>query len=329
MSAVQDTRIFARRTMEGRQYLVYRMTYQSGTGIARRQQEFQSATAVLDVAMILPLPTPPASLENAVRFVNLSGYEEFFADLDRGFPSPPTIREPYYPDVLRGSLGIESPLVVYDVGSYEASFVPTLGDFERLDGRFRLPKTIWNQLPQYRDYGFAVFKLKAGARTMQPMAFDFPLRSSFRLFFPTIHIHAGRVDPSARFDHTLYCQGLDGVKGWDVSFQLPPISQSPVPDLNKWVSPEIRRKNAFYERERFSETLRTERRDHFDLLRLGWEEDCIRLYDWFNLQRADPRNHLNARDFVAVERAAGIIDLALPVQRRRFLGDHPNQDVTF
>jgi hypothetical protein len=114
--------------------------------------------------------------------------------------------------VSAGSLGSLSagapPLRVVDVGYFDASFVPTIRDFERLDERFRLPHNVWDQLPGYRDYGFAVFKLKRGVQPQRvhPMAFSFPRRRTDLLFFPTVHVHDGTVHPEVRFDHELYCQ---------------------------------------------------------------------------------------------------------------------------
>ena len=52
-----------------------------------------------------------------------------------------------------------------------------MNDFSRLDERFRISDDAWKKLPQYRDYGFAVFKLKAGELTVHPMAFSFPRRN--------------------------------------------------------------------------------------------------------------------------------------------------------
>jgi hypothetical protein len=115
-----------------------------------------------------------------------------------------------------------TPLVVHDLGDFEASFVPCLDDFERLDRRFCIPRSVWDELPVYQDYGFAVFKLKASAgrglwgfgrgsqkaatRRVHPMAFEFPRRHPELLDFPTVHIHDRTVHPAAYFDHMLYCQ---------------------------------------------------------------------------------------------------------------------------
>ena len=184
VNSVNRTRIFARHAGEGRQHLVYSMAYD----------------APHDLSMILSLPTPPTAPEDAVTFIDLSGYPELFTDLQRCFP------------VTRGLAAqakVAPPaalLKVYEVGSFEASFAPTQADFARLDPRFRLADELWRSLPAYDDFGFAIFKLKPGAREMHPMAFTFPLRDPERLFFPTVHIHHDTVESIADFDHVLYWQ---------------------------------------------------------------------------------------------------------------------------
>jgi hypothetical protein len=90
-------------------------------------------------------------------------------------------------------------------------------DFSRLDEQFRLPVGTWDKLPQYGDYGFAVFKLKKGEHRIHPMAFLFPRANPKKLFFPTVHIHDGKVHDQAEFDHALYCQGVDTGMKWDES----------------------------------------------------------------------------------------------------------------
>lgn len=184
---VRNTRIFARMTGDAVQGLAYQM----------------AVGAPEDLAMILPLPVKPGTGEQGVTFLDLSEYPRFFDDLAAGFPSPAG-GEPF-----AGSNGLSrgaKPLVVQKVGSFEASFVPTVQDFARLDARFRLPEGVWDKLGQYSGHGFAVFKLRKGESKVHPMAFTFPTRHPDRLFFPTVHIHDGQVHPRARFDHTLYCQ---------------------------------------------------------------------------------------------------------------------------
>lgn len=200
---VRSTNIFARTSKGSRQYLVYSMQLKAGS----------------DLAMILPIPTPPAAPDHALKFINLEDYEDFFAELLLGFPPPPTQSAGRS---LSGSLPPPNKaLEVVQVGSFEASFVPTVKDFGRLDERFRLPADVWTALPQYKDWGFAVFKLKKGAQKVHPMAFEFPRAKADRLFFPTVHIHDGKVHDRARFDHVLYCQNTAGerVGMWEETHQ--------------------------------------------------------------------------------------------------------------
>jgi len=191
VKSVTATNIFARSATKGRQFLVYEMKLDASE----------------DLAMVLPLPVPPKSAEDAVRFVSLKDYADFFKDLAAGFPEPRT-RSRGSDEVAAGKAA--KPLAVVEVGEFEASFVPTVDDFARLDERFRLPASAWDALPAYKDYGFAVFKLKKGAKTIHPMAFEFPRRKPEQIFFPTVHIHDGTVQAKAKFDHSLFLQKAEG-----------------------------------------------------------------------------------------------------------------------
>jgi hypothetical protein len=193
VESVTATRIFARGFPAGaRQYVVYSMRLQ----------------AKENLAMILPLPVAPGGQEDAVQFISLKGYPDFFGAMESGFPLPASTSDSksvmMYPAARS--------LVVRDVGSFRASYVPSVADFARLDAQFRLPAATWEKLPQYKTYGFAVFQLKPGARTIHPMAFSFPRARARDLFFPTVHIHDGKVHPVAEFDHLLYCQRNPGEK---------------------------------------------------------------------------------------------------------------------
>jgi hypothetical protein len=205
---VGGTKIFARGLSDGRQLLVYTMNVELDQ----------------ELAMILPLPVPPCPDDDAVSFVDLQHDAGFFTELAEAFPPA------YAAQPAKRSFGpAEKPkLVVHDVGDYEASFVPTAGDFTRLDERFRLPTGFLGALPAYADYGFAVFRLKpqlglfgrTKKQSVHPMAFSFPRRESRSLFFPTVHVHDGSLPLEANFDHALYCQ-VDGVLeatlGWTAS----------------------------------------------------------------------------------------------------------------
>jgi hypothetical protein len=218
------TRIFARPMHGMKQALVYQM----------------ALAADAAVAMILPLPIAVGAAEDSVQFVSLEGYSNFFEDLQRCFPAPAAPQGM----LAFGGMPVSRAapkLVVHQVGKFVASFVPSPKDFSRLDERFRMPPGVLDKLPQYRDWGFAVFQLKdfAGERdgvlakikrafgsetkkrettqeTIHPMAFTFPRRDTSTVFFPTMHVHDGQVHDSARFDHTLYVQhdGDLSSQGW-------------------------------------------------------------------------------------------------------------------
>jgi hypothetical protein len=166
-----------------------------------------------DVAMILPLPVR-SHAEDAVTFIALDAYPEFFDDMEKGFPQ---FEHVVAATGIPAAGGLPPRLEVHEVGDFIASFVPSLSDFDRLDARFRLPTDTWDQLPQYRDWGFAAFQFRATipgptkpkekVQRIHPMAFLFPTRLDEALYFPTLHIHDGKVKEHAEFDHALYFQG--------------------------------------------------------------------------------------------------------------------------
>ena len=187
VKSVSDTKIFARMGAKRRQFLVYSM----------------KVDAAEPLAMGLPIPVVEGVKETDLRFINLEKYPKFFEDMNSGFPVLMTTS--YDVNSIAPRVATKVPLAVIQVGSFEASFVPTANDFSRLDERFRLPPQSFDKLKGYSKFGFAVFKLKAGNQKVHPMAFEYP-SSSPRLFFPTVHIHDGKVHDRATFDHDLYCQ---------------------------------------------------------------------------------------------------------------------------
>jgi hypothetical protein len=187
-----------------------------------------------DVAMVLPLPIPAglseAEVEAAVELVALDGYPTLFDDLEAGFPVP----------VARGMGGralftqSRAPLVVHDVGDFEASLVPTRDDFDRLDDCFRLDPAVLDALTGYADWAFVVFQLRRpvswfdrlrarwavpASKTIHPMAMRFVRRDRQRLFFPTVHSHHGALPEQEVFDHSLVWQAphLGASDGYDTA----------------------------------------------------------------------------------------------------------------
>ena len=100
---VASTNIYARPLAEGRQALVYSMDIRAAT----------------DVAMILPLPVPRGSSEDAVQFVNLARYSGFFRDLARAFPV--MLAAPLARGVGPLAQAQAPRLRVHNVGAFEAA----------------------------------------------------------------------------------------------------------------------------------------------------------------------------------------------------------------
>src|SRR5262245_56788536 len=105
---VAETKIFAR--LDGtEQLLAYEMSF----------------AAAGDVAMVLPIPVRPGLGDDAIRFIDLSSYDELFQNLERLFPA----EYAELPLFGRGPIeDLEQQLVVHRVGAFEASYVPTLAD---------------------------------------------------------------------------------------------------------------------------------------------------------------------------------------------------------
>lgn len=189
---VHGTTIFARLKGADTQVLAYQMQY----------------SALEPVAMILPLPVALPAREDSVSWVNLKDYPDLFTDLDRGFP-PKEESNLFGSRSKSAATPVATPLEVHEVGDFIASFVPTVDDFARLDPRFSIKKEVWAQIPEYVDYGFAVFQLKSTAGTTHPIAFEWKTRLRGQVFFPTVHIHDGTVHEEDSFDHALYLQDAD------------------------------------------------------------------------------------------------------------------------
>lgn len=186
---VHGTTIFARMTKPGTQVLAYQMKYSAQT----------------PTAMILPVPVALPAREDSLRFKSLKEYPELFDDLARGFPVIQThsrgaksAPEPQY--------AAAAPLAVHEVGDFIASFVPSVADFSRVDAQFAIKKDVWDKIPAYKDYGFAVFQLKQLSGKPHPIAFELDSRFDSTIYFPTVHIHDGSVHEKDDFDHALYLQ---------------------------------------------------------------------------------------------------------------------------
>ncbi|MCG3139886.1 MAG: hypothetical protein HDKAJFGB_00806 [Anaerolineae bacterium] len=182
ISRAVNTRIFARVSAQATQFLVYQMEYAADN----------------DLAMLLPLPTPPDAAPDAVRFIDLSAYPHFFSDLANGMPKPRGA------DALGDAPAYKN--FKSSVKNFDAAFAPSRAALTKLDAPFRIPDAVWDELPEYHDYGFAVITLRAAANAAPLLALEFKTRNPQLLFFPTVHIQDGHVPANVYFDHDLYCQ---------------------------------------------------------------------------------------------------------------------------
>ena len=171
-----------------------------------------------EVAMILPLPVAPGRGDDAVKFVDLEKHPRMFDELGSLFHIVQPQAKGGLPSRFQGA----PTLVVHKIGSFIASYVPTRADFARLDPRFRMPEVLFDAVPAYADYGFAVFQLAPGKVTVHPMALTFPTRTPDELFFPTVHVHDGRYHTTAKFDHALYYQRTRGAETGDETSPMQP-----------------------------------------------------------------------------------------------------------
>lgn len=197
LTRVSNTRIFARATSNGTQYLVYQMDYAANG----------------DIALILPLPIPSNTPADSVRFIDLVGYPDFFADIEKGFPYTRGV------PATRGK--------TRDDARAEAVFLSSAQEFSGLEEQFRIPKETWDKLPEYHDFGFAVFKIRADAPLRSPLALEYPMRNPNLLYFPTLHIRDGEAAEDANFDLDLFCQARSGwLRTYDVASSFMDIDKA-------------------------------------------------------------------------------------------------------
>jgi hypothetical protein len=182
------TNIFARAAKDGRQFLAYNFRYEADD----------------DFALILPLPTPPETLPTDVRFIDLSGYDAFFRDLRRGFPTPPGETE----KMSLTDRIIEKVRDWLDIDTTQAAitFAPNHAALSHIQDQFQLTADVLRLLERFDKAGFVCLKLAAGTNRVPPMAFEFPRRRSTELFFPTALAIGADLDATAAFNYQLFCQ---------------------------------------------------------------------------------------------------------------------------
>jgi hypothetical protein len=161
--------------------------------------------------LILPLPTPPDAPASAVRFINLSGYDEFFSDLRRGFPDlTRDTGKQSFTDRLREKVRDWLDL---DTTQIEFAFFPNRAVLADMRDHWPLSDAVWATLEPYATCGLVGLKLEAGANRLPPVAFEFPRRNPTELSFPTAHNLAG----PATMRQALYAQMSQRSLEWRMS----------------------------------------------------------------------------------------------------------------
>jgi hypothetical protein len=195
---VNATKIFSCFTEdEGRQFVIY-------SNQVTTDEDYNM--------MILPVPNPAS-----VDLINLNHYPNFFEDCQKNFYYS-TPRQDYNTRSMSASFDRyeRPPLPVYNVGSYVASIVPSVSDFDRLNPRhFPVSSDLRQILGRQYDseFGFICCRLKSGNHTYHPFAYSHDRHTSRLLFIPTFHYHPHDVGSvrhvDADWDHVIYTVGTD------------------------------------------------------------------------------------------------------------------------
>lgn len=136
-------------------------------------------------AMVLPVPLP-----QTIQFIDLSGYKKIFDDCDKCFYNPTRGR-----GIMKctNSYSRENtPLQVFNVGSYQVSVAMNLEQIEQVDSRvFELSPGLKKTLKTfyYQDYwGFVICKLNSGPESYHPIAYSHQIIDK-KIYIPTRHYH--------------------------------------------------------------------------------------------------------------------------------------------
>ena len=192
--------------------------------------------------MILPVPNP-----NSVDLINLSQYPDFFEDCQKNFHryNPPQL---YATRSLAASLDHyeRPPLPVFNVGSYIASIVPSVLDFDRLNPRhFPVPVDLHNVLRHQYDneFGFICCRLKRGNHSYHPFAYSHSKHSGGLMFLPTFHYHPHGSSSVRHFDadwdHVIYTVGTDLDSTRQDNYRFQPSNEFKIyklPEDVRWIS---------------------------------------------------------------------------------------------
>jgi len=166
-----------------------------------------------DMALIVPLPTIPNAGRDALRLLR-PGTSALFAQLQSGFSKSDSQNERRERQDDLSDSGVRTRRFV-EAAPYDTLYLPSMDDFGLIDNEFQLSSQLVGAFSPYRDYGFAVLKLRAAANArLRSIAFSFPTRDTSHLYFPTFQYRDGTVHNTVMFDVTLYAQNAEK-SAWD------------------------------------------------------------------------------------------------------------------
>lgn len=173
VKSVNNTQLFVARSKNGkRQFTVYANTVH---------------TPLRNNMMVLAVPNP-----TTVKFHDLSSYTDLFKDLENSFPKARSAMLSY--SLEAGSTKYEKRIKVEQVGSYNASIVPSVADLKNLDPEYfyvdsKLIDFMEHTYGSYVNIGFVVCGLRQGNHEYHPFAYSHDIHHSNKLFIPTKHYH--------------------------------------------------------------------------------------------------------------------------------------------
>lgn len=199
-------------------------------------------TNIKNNVMILPVPNKDGNSDKSIKFVDLSSYPNIFDDCRSSFASP------MFLSTNSVSFSLSRSIAIVDVGSYQASIVPSIDEFVFLNSLFKIPENVIEILKKYyaKNFSFIVCKLREGEVKYHPFAYYHELLRHNTLFIPTRHHHPHSIggthveEAISDWDHAFYAANVtnDSERPFtscriDMK-KLPSFFNYPIDSMSEW-----------------------------------------------------------------------------------------------